>query len=152
MKNRYSGNCYGCGDFVGAGHGIYQNGEVFCSDPVSLEDVPDSLRSRFRLTVKRWATCWNRVNPILGTQFATIEELRDQERAEREASKPTAEQVAETKARMRALAAEERKQRRAELAEFQVKDICPRCHGAGGSDAWFATGWTCQRCHGSGKY
>jgi hypothetical protein len=152
MKNRYAGNCYGCGDFVAAGQGIYESGEVFCSEPTSLEDVPESLRQRFRLTVKRWATCWNRVNPILGTDFATLQELRDQQRAEYEASRPTAEQIAANKERARLAMAEDRKQRRAELAEFKARDICPRCHGAGGSDAWHATGWTCARCHGSGKY
>ena len=28
---------------------------------------------------------------------------------------------------------------------------CPRCGGAGGADAWKATGWTCYECGGDGK-
>lgn len=152
MKNRYKGFCYGCGDFVAAGEGIYEGGQVFCTEPVSSEDVPESLREKFRKTVKRFAVCWKRVNAILETDFATLEDLLRQQQEEYEANRPTPEQIAANKARAKQVMAEDRKQRRAELAEFKAKNICPRCHGAGGSDAWFATGWTCARCRGSGKY
>lgn len=152
MKNRFKGNCYGCGNFVAAGDGIYESGEVFCSEPVNVRDVPESMRAQFKLTVKRWAVCWNRVNAILGTEFESVEQLREQQRAEDAANAPTPEQIAANKERARLVMAEDRRQRRAELAEFKARNVCPRCHGAGGSDAWHHTGWTCNRCHGSGKY
>lgn len=150
--NRYKGTCYGCGTFVAAGAGIYASGEVFCSEPVDLQDIPESLKERFKVTVKRWATCWARVNTILGTDFADKDALLDQLKAEYEANLPTPEQIAANKARAQQVMAEDRKQRQKELKEFRDRNICPRCNGAGGSDAWFATGWTCARCHGSGKY
>lgn len=150
--NRYKGTCYGCGVFVPAAAGLYESGEVFCTEPVSREDVPESLRDKFSLTVKRWAVCWSRVNAILGTEFANLEELRLQERAEHAANLPTPEQIAENRKRAQLAMAEDRAQRRKDLQEYKDRNICPRCHGAGGSDAWLHTGWTCARCNGSGKY
>lgn len=152
MKNRYKGTCYGCGYFVPAGEGVFEGGQVFCTEPVELRQVPESLHERWRATVKRWAVCWKRVNEILGTDFATVEDLVNQQRAERDANKPTAEQIAENKKRAQQVMAEDRKRRRAELNEYKKRNICPRCHGKGGSDAWHHTGWTCNRCFGSGKY
>ena len=152
MKNRFKGFCHGCGDFVPAGEGIYEGGEVFCTEPVDLQQVPESLRDRYKLTVKRWAVCWKRVNAILGTDFATVEDLQQQQQAEYKANLPTAEEIAANKAASDLAEKEARKLRRAELKELKIKDICPRCHGAGGSDTWIHTGWTCHRCFGSGKY
>ena len=152
MKNRFKGDCYGCCEFVAAGAGVYEGGYVFCSEPVTNQDVPDSLRLRFDATVKRWAVCLKRANEILGTQFESIEPLREQQRAEHIANLPTPEEIEANKARAKLVMAEDRKQRRQELAEFKARNVCPRCHGAGGSDAWLATGWFCNRCHGSGKF
>jgi hypothetical protein len=152
MENRFKGFCYGCEDFVPAGEGIYTSGEVFCTEPVDLQQVPESLRDRYKLTVKRWAVCWKRVNEILGTDFATVEDLLEQTKAEYEANKPTPEEIAANRAAAKEVMKEDAKKRRQELADFKKRNVCPRCHGAGGSDAWLHTGWTCHRCFGSGKY
>ena len=111
-----------------------------------------TLGSLFVVACALRAVCWKRVNEILGTDFATVEDLVNQQRAEHEANLPTAEQRAENKKRAQQVMAEDRKRRRAELNEYKKRNICPRCHGKGGSDAWYHTGWTCNRCFGSGKY
>lgn len=163
MKNRFAGECRGCGVFVAKNHGYYDidSRRLFCSEPVGLAHTPYSLglmrgvqrTERLReLFGDRADACLTKFNQVLGTAFASAAEVVSAHFAEHEATKPTAEQVAEVKAQMRASDAEARKQRRAELADYKARNICTRCHGAGGSDAWLATGWTCQRCHGSGKY
>lgn len=35
--------------------------------------------------------------------------------------------------------------------KYWANYTCPRCGGAGGSDAWAYTGWTCYECGGSGQ-
>lgn len=35
--------------------------------------------------------------------------------------------------------------------KYYANYACPRCGGAGGSDAWAYTGWTCYECGGTGK-
>lgn len=35
--------------------------------------------------------------------------------------------------------------------KYYASYVCPRCGGAGGSDAWAYTGWTCYECGGTGK-
>lgn len=35
--------------------------------------------------------------------------------------------------------------------KYYASDTCPRCGGAGGSDAWAYTGWTCYECGGTGR-
>ena len=35
--------------------------------------------------------------------------------------------------------------------KYWANDVCQRCGGTGGSDAWAYTGWTCYECGGSGK-
>jgi DnaJ-class molecular chaperone len=100
----------------------------------------------------RGHTCLRQYNSICGTAYTSVDEIRATRHAEMKANKPTAQEVALVKAAMRDSDAAERKQRRAELAALKASNTCPRCHGAGGSDAWFATGWTCNRCHGTGKY
>jgi len=163
MRNRYPGECRTCGAHVAANTGIYepQSRWLYCSEPVDLYHTPYSLglmngcvatAKLHALFPNRGDACLSAFNAALGTAFASAAEVLSAHFAEHEASKPTAEEVAEVKAQMRVLAAEDRKQRRAEIAAFKASNTCPRCHGAGGSDAWFATGWTCARCHGSGKY
>lgn len=163
MKNRFAGECRGCGVFVAKNQGYYDidSRRLFCSEPVGLYHTPYSLglmngclptAKRDTLFPHKDTVCLSKFNLVLGTAFASAAEVLSAHFAEHEASKPTVEEVAAVKAAMRASEAEARKQRRAELADYKARNICTRCHGAGGSDAWFATGWTCQRCHGSGKY
>jgi hypothetical protein len=161
MKNRFAGECRGCGEFVAKNQGCYEAGLLLCSDAVELHYTPYSLglmngcaptAKRDSLFPHKSVVCLSSFNQVLGTTFATAAEVVSAHFAEHEATKPTAEQVAAVKAQMRASEAAERKQRRAELADYKARNICTRCHGAGGSDAWFATGWTCNRCHGTGKY
>ena len=167
MKNRYPGDCHYCIAYVAVGAGHYDpsfaKGRLSCSDAVTFAkpgsecDMPHSEwnahhQKMAAIELMRGITCLRQYNAICGTAYASVDEIRAKRRAEMEASKPTAEEVAAVKAAMRASDAAERKQRRAELAEFKAKNICTRCHGVGGSDAWFATGWTCNRCHGTGKY
>lgn len=163
MKNRFAGDCRGCGVFVAKNQGYYDmdSRQLYCSEPIDLHHTPYSLglmngcaptAKRNSLFPHKSTVCLSKFNRVLGTAFTSAAEVVSAHFAEHEATKPTAEQVAAVKAQMRASDAEARKQRRAELADYQARNICTRCHGAGGSDAWFATGWTCQRCHGSGKY
>jgi hypothetical protein len=167
MKNRYPGDCHYCAAQVAAGAGVYDpsfaRGRLTCSDAISMAkpgsecDMPHSEwnahHQKFtQMELSYGATCLARYNAICGTAYASVDEIRATRHAEMQASKPTAEEVALVKAAMRASGAAERKQRRAELAALKAANICPRCHGAGGSDTWFATGWTCNRCHGTGKY
>ena len=163
MKNRFAGECRGCGVFVAKNQGYYDmdSRQLFCSEPIDLHHTPYSLglmngcaptAKRNSLFPHKSTVCLSKFNRVLGTAFTSAAEVVSAHFAEHEATKPTAEQVAAVKAQMRASDAEARKQRRAELADYKARNICTRCHGAGGSDAWFATGWTCQRCHGSGKY
>lgn len=163
MKNRFAGECRGCGVFVAKNQGYYEmdSRQLFCSEMVDLQYTPYSLglmngcaptEKLKTLFPHKWSVCLSKFNQVLGTAFTSWAEVLSAHFAEHEANKPTAEQVAAVKAQMRASEAEERKQRRAELADYKARNICTRCHGAGGSDAWFATGWTCNRCHGSGKY
>lgn len=163
MKNRFAGECRGCGVFVAKNQGYYDmdSRQLFCSEPIDLHHTPYSLglmngcaptAKRHALFPHKSTVCLSKFNRVLGTAFTSAAEVVSAHFAEHEATKPTAEQVAAVKAQMRASDAEARKQRRAELADYKARNICTRCHGAGGSDAWFATGWTCQRCHGSGKY
>lgn len=35
--------------------------------------------------------------------------------------------------------------------KYWANYTCPRCGGAGGSDAWAYTGWTCYKCGGTGR-
>ena len=152
MRNRYAGTCFTCGKHVGVGEGVYDTGfeKLFCSEMVTKDQVPMTLKvfvdSPFGYS------CLSAFNEKAGTEFATTLEVFRAVEAERKASLPTPEQIAANKAAAEATMAEDAKRRRAELADFKKRNICPRCHGAGGSDAWQMTGWTCHRCHGSGKF
>jgi len=96
--------------------------------------------------------CLSVFNSVLGTTFVSAAEIYSAHFAEHKASLPTAEEIAANKAKSDALNKEFRKQQHKELQQLKEKNICPRCHGEGGSSAWLATGWTCHRCFGSGKY
>ena len=167
MKNRYAGCCHYCGVYVAAGAGqhdaSFATGRLSCSDVVtftqgdSLCDMPPSEwnahHQRFtKVELDRGLTCLRQYNAICGTAYTSVDEIRAKRRAEIEANKPTPEQVARNQAASRATKEADRKRRRAELAALKAANICPRCGGAGGSDAWLSTGWTCHRCHGTGKH
>jgi len=149
MKNRYKGQCHTCATFVAAGEGVYDGGYVFCSESIGTSDAPQSLRSAFNA----WGfSCINEFNRKAATSFANRFEVRAARRAEEQETAPTAEEIAANKAASDLANKAVRAARRAELRQLKQSNICPRCMGAGGSDAWIHTGWTCNRCLGSGKY
>jgi hypothetical protein len=149
MKNRYKGQCHTCTTFVAAGEGVYDGGYVFCSESVYKQDAPESMRVFFNA----WGfSCLNEFNRQAGTSFVDRFAVCDALKAETQANAPTAEEIAANKAASDLANKLARAARRAELRQLKESNICPRCMGAGGSDAWIHTGWTCNRCLGSGKY
>ena len=152
MKNRYAGTCFICAKYVEVGEGVYDTGfgKLFCTEMVTKDETPESLKTL--ITSPYGYICLNLLNETAGTQFATALGVFRAAEEERKALLPTAEQIAANKAAAKITMAEDAKRRRAELADYKKRNICPRCHGEGGSDAWRMTGWTCNRCHGSGKF
>jgi DnaJ-class molecular chaperone len=149
MKNRFKGQCHTCKVFVPAGEGEYEGGYIFCSESIGTSDVPESLRNTFNA----WGfSCLNEFNRKAGTSFLNRFQARDAMRTEAQATAPTAEEIAVNKAASDLANKQIKAARRAELRKLKQDDVCPRCMGAGGSDAWHHTGWTCNRCHGTGKY
>jgi len=149
MKNKFKGQCHTCKTFVAAGEGEYEGGYTFCSEFIGTSDAPQSLRDTFNA----WGfSCINELNRKAATSFANRFEVRAARRAEEQESAPTAEEIAANKAASDLANKQARAARRAELQELKKANICPRCMGEGGSDAWRATGWTCNRCHGTGKF
>lgn len=152
MRNRYSGTCFSCGKYVEVGEGVYDTGfgKLFCTEMVTKDQAPESLKAL--ITSPYGYICLGALNEKAGTEFATMLEVFQAAEAERKASLPSPEQIAANKAAAKATMAEDAKRRRQELADYKKRNICPRCHGKGGSDAWQMTGWTCNRCHGSGRF
>lgn len=149
MKNKFKGQCHTCKVFVPAGEGEYEGGYLFCSESIGKGDAPESLRNMFNA----WGfSCLNEFNRKAGTSFVDRFAVCDALKAETQANAPTAEEAAAIRVEMERLNKLARAARRAELRQLKKDDICPRCMGAGGSDAWIHTGWTCNRCHGTGKY
>jgi len=152
MKNKYAGICHSCGKVVNAGEGIYDTGfgKLVCSELITKDEVQQSLVHH--IDNPYGFMCLDAFNIAAGTHFATGRDVRVAQEIERNASLPSAEQIAANQAAAKQAMKEDAKRRRAELADFKKRNICPRCHGKGGSDEWQMTGWTCNRCHGSGKF
>lgn len=149
MKNKFKGQCHTCKVFVPAGEGEYEGGYTFCSESIQRSDAPESLRHVFNA----WGfSCLNEFNRKADASFLNRSAVRDAQLTEQELTAPTADQIAANKAASELANKQQKAARRKELLEFKKSNICPRCEGHGGSDAWFATGWTCNRCHGTGKY
>jgi len=149
MKNKFKGECHTCKTFVAAGEGEYEGGYLTCSEQIFKDDAPEAFDGLFNA----WGfSCLNEFNCKANTSFSNRFEVRAARHTEQAATTPTAEQIAANKAASDLANKQARAARRAELQAMKNSNICPRCDGKGGSDAWLHRGWTCHRCHGSGKY
>ena len=149
MKNKFKGQCHTCKVFVSAGEGEYQGGYTFCSESIGKNEVPESLRNMFNA----WGfSCLNELNRKAGTSFLNSSEVRHAMLIEPQATAPTVEEIAANKAASDLANKQIKAARRAELRKLKQANVCPRCMGARGSEAWRHSGWTCHRCFGTGKY
>lgn len=125
MRNKYLGECRYCQCIVLAGQGIYEDGFVYCSEVVQIDDRNFGIHRTCEALRSQWEAHFNSETYIASIQ-ANRKEFSERMKAHRESQKQIKK-------------------------DLQDQGLCTRCGGLGRSDQWIATGSVCYGCGGSGK-
>ena len=146
MRNKYRGIC-DCGARVDAGDGFYNQGQIYCEEPIekaSRYGCPTSVERDWLQEQKRYAYSKGQNDRSFVSEWADVNERIAGFWAMIDARNADPEYQAQQKA-----IADKRAKQEAGWAKQGLRR-CPRCGGAGRSDRWIATGSVCYQCEGHG--